>query len=944
MFPATKKIVSAILFSLLLFFQATPTGWGISASSSMGDADIDIQQNDPDINDIMTNIEERYHLNKEEIQHYGEGMNVANEKKTVPELTLFFSPTSPVPGEDITATANPVYFNSDKEHLYFTWFLQHKECTKDSTDAAVKKFCDLDEDGDIDKNDWKIAAMRTIANGGFDWQSGKYNEPSYTEDRDGFDTQNMFGGDQGYKKGSNAYCYAQDPETGAIYELATPGAPSGDPNNPTPRSATSDCNHYFPHPKSGISEVGDGSFDRDEEKFWHTDPYDPDTAGLGHPDEANVVGLGKSSFTWKYAVGDKVGVMVEGISSIPAKHDDSSYAIMWAMPKKNCSVSPTGKYIEKIKGYDVEFLTGNQDLDDCIDKNLIDPREGGQTERIRAALAYSPKFISNDASGEAFGDTATITSSIENTEAKQSTIKYEWTVFVNANGSYDPRGFSTDPNLDTTDGGTNKEASKWIDITRFLNINEFINRYTGNGIVSLPITFNITSDLFKNYTGKKNPSDTKDPNTDSIKKLRVYQKDRIEGGVVKTDTSSIFGGKINSPANIEDKIGTAYFKINVKITENVDITGINAIEGGKRSSSASIVIPVSRMGDNQMIVKKVDVNANNKLVIKKGKAAPTSPLTDIVICNENAKPNGTTPDNYLGIGRNLCLVVKNEIFNLSIANDDNSLKNFQWTLDGEPLLCTSDMAETSSAPIKPLCSDSEEGSLTFLPVTGDAGKVYDVNVSALDSVTGKRISVSRAFQVIDPYATIASQDKDKVWQKYLGYYKKTDSDGKIYAYENLSTTKFQAFPETVASFKVTFPSGIGDRAKYEWVVDGTKISDSTKQTDPDKIQILLSGDPGTTHTITVNGYITEKGRFRNILSKFWNASVFDTEEQSFSNTIEVEIVPKEEESALASPTSFFAAIAKNAPRQILFVFELFLSVFVMIILLSLIFSIGTREK
>lgn len=934
MFSILKKSISASILFSVLFFQGIPISQGVSADlGSLGKADVQIEQNDSDISDMMTAIEERYHINKEALQNYGEGMNVSDNKKTTPEVSLFFSPKSPVPGEDITVMANTLYFNSDKNNLYFTWYLKHKECEKKSsvnhrdTDREKKliaDFCDLDDDNDIDENDWKITATRLLVNAGFDWENAKYDERGYTEDRDGYETQNLFGGDQGFDRG-NAYCYAQDSTTGTLYELATPQA-STDPNDPTPRSASSDCKHYFPDTK-GSGTVGNGSFDRDEEKFWRTDPYDPDTAGTGHPDEANVVGLGRDSFTWKYAVGDTVGVMAEGVSSIPSKHNSASYGIMWAISKEKCSVTPNGSYTEKIKGYDVTFLTGTQDMDTCIEKSLVDPREGGQTERMKLALAYSPKFISNDTSADAFGDTATITSSVENTEADQSTLKYEWKVYIDKNGSYDPRGFSLNSSLDTT--------SNWIDITRFLRIHNLIPAYTGNGIASLPVTFNLTSDLFKNYTGRKNPSDQRDPYTDAIKNLRVYLADTRN----EASKTSVFG----NDRGTRDKVGTAYFKISVQVSENINITGRNAIEGNKRTASANIIIPVSRMGDNEMTVKKVDVNANNKLIVKQD----PSTRRDRVICNERSplsSTEATTNFNYLGIGRNLCLVVKNEILNLSLDNRDGSLQNFQWTSNGEPLPCSADMAETTSSPIKPLCSDDQESNTTFLPVTGDVGQVYDVNVSALDSESGKRISISRAFQVIDPYATITPTDKNKVWQKYLGYYKKTESDGKIYAYENLSTTRFQTFPETVASFRVTFPSGIGDRTKYRWIVDGTKVSDSEKPQDPDKVQVLLSGNPGTVHTLTVEGYAVENGRIRNALSQFWDASLFETAEQQFSSTIEIEIVANEEESALASPKSFFAAIVKNAPKQILFIFELFLSVSVIIILLSLIFSIGTKEN
>lgn len=925
--------IATFLLVLLLFFQCVPVGWGVKAHvPTIGDVDFTVDPKDQDVADIlrsasengsfdisnmMDQIEERYHLNTESLQSYGDSMNVSESKKAAPEVSLFFSPASPVPGEDVTATATSLYFNSDREHLYFTWLLKHEACGKGTPkNDDVKNFCDLDKNGSIDENDWKIAATRTIANGGFDWEGGNYDKD---EDKDGFDTQNIFGGDQGYTEDA-AYCSAQDSESGILYELKGNG-----------------CRHYFPH-TGGRGTVGDGSFGKDEERFFHTDPYDPDTAGTGQSDEANVVGLGRDSLTWKYAVGDKVSVIVEGVSSIPTKHDNASFATMWAIPKNTCGIDGKGEYIEKVKGYDVTFLTGEQNLNDCVEKTLADPREGGQTERMKAGLAYTPTFVSNDTSGDGFGDTVEITSSVENTEADAKTLKYEWTVYINKDGSYDPRGFSMSDDLDTTGGGKNK----WVDVTKFLRANDFIGSYIGNGIASLPITMNLTSALLKEYSGKRNPSDAKDPQTETINKLRVYQKDPSVGEEKNRSAgvSSVFG-----ESDSRDRIGTAYLKVAVKIAENLDMTGRNAVQGNKRTATANVIVPVSRMGDNQIMAKKVSVNENNVLVVQKVPKypdTPNGPKIDAIICDERPpKSNETTNYNYLGIGRNLCLVLKNEILNLSVNNDDGALTNFQWTSNGESLPCTSSMAETSSSPAKPLCDDAQEGNTTFLPITEEAGKTYDVNVTALDSTTGKRISVSRAFQVIDSYASIVSKDKNVVWQKYLGYYKKTDpKDGKLYAYEDLSATRFQGFPKTAASFRVNFPSGIEDRCRWQWTVDGVALSDKKNAKE---IQMNLSESPGTIHRITVEGYYLENEKIRNALSEFWDVSVFDTAEKSFSQTVEVEVVENTGENALASPKSFFAAIAKNAPAQILFVFELFLSVFVMIVLLSLVFTIFATQ-
>ena len=101
------------------------------------------------------------------------------------------------------------------------------------------------------------------------------------------------------------------------------------------------CKHLFPNAPNFTT--GDSKFLLEEERFWGTNPQDPDTSNTGYGDESNIVGRGILNFSWNYQVGDKVGVAVEGTSQIPTKHDEHSKMIMWALPKNDCPV--TGKKV-----------------------------------------------------------------------------------------------------------------------------------------------------------------------------------------------------------------------------------------------------------------------------------------------------------------------------------------------------------------------------------------------------------------------------------------------------------------------------------------------------------------------------------------------------------------------------------------------------------------------
>lgn len=188
---------------------------------------------------------------------------------------------------------------------------------------------------------------------------------------------------------------------------------------------------------------GDGVFTAAEEQFFRTDPGSASTAQNGNKDEANVVGLGQTTFSWNYQNGDQVGVAVEGTSATPTKYDDSSLMIMWALTKNKCALEATGIYTKKIpeeKGYDVEIpvtsITDDEDgqketciggncLNDCLADNLVDPK--GDQHSLNVSLSYAPENPINDPSGIS-GDEVSVSASIVNAQNRDF-INYQWEVY-----------------------------------------------------------------------------------------------------------------------------------------------------------------------------------------------------------------------------------------------------------------------------------------------------------------------------------------------------------------------------------------------------------------------------------------------------------------------------------------------------------------------------------
>lgn len=116
-----------------------------------------------------TTLENRYHLNLQSLQDQGENLNVSSQKGQAPQVLLYFSPSDPKPGVEVEAHAFPEFFSGEKDTLYYTWYIQRKECSLDSSPGSEKKkLCDRNDDGRVTVEDWKIEAMQMIAARNFD--------------------------------------------------------------------------------------------------------------------------------------------------------------------------------------------------------------------------------------------------------------------------------------------------------------------------------------------------------------------------------------------------------------------------------------------------------------------------------------------------------------------------------------------------------------------------------------------------------------------------------------------------------------------------------------------------------------------------------------------------------------------------------------------------------
>ncbi|MBI2439462.1 MAG: hypothetical protein HYV45_02590 [Candidatus Moranbacteria bacterium] len=870
----------------------------------------------PSASSMAGDIEKRYHLDLGAIQNQGEEFNTSGNKKMTPEVSLFFNPTDPKEGQKITAKALPIYFSNNENDLYYTWYLKRVDCDKET--------CDYDDNGKYDEEDWKIEAMRILAQNGYDSSDTNYGSD---DDNDGYKAR--FGGNN--KVGHVDHCYFHDNVSGKNYEFAeSTGSPefpcpsgtsaacmlpeeeitsgSNDPSEnfftitssttcqfagfPVCSSETSTascstgtprcvadpsttacgtalssctpqaesnskpyCKHIFPE----ASKSGDGVFGKTEERFWGTNPHDPDTADNGNKDEANVIGLGQSSFTWNYVSGDKVGVAVEGTSMFPTKHDDGSNMIMWAFSKNNCSISEasgTGAYTKTIRGYKVSIPTVDIDMNKCLKNNLIDPAEGGQPSNLDVSVTATPESPTNDPTESAAGDTVVAYANISNVGRNATEVLYEWNVSISDNIRFDATSGGNVANI-------TKELQNW----------GLLGNSKGNGLNTIELRLNIP----------QNSKRTAEFGT-SEKKLGDF----LSGGV-------------------------GYLRFRVDAVENFS-------SGVVRKGKSDVIVKFLSTGEK---INTYRVRTITETV--RGITVGLDQSSDS-ICNDLSD-------------RAVCSIIKNDIIGVKV--DTGGLSDFQWAINGKPLVC--------SKVVSSECADEKQTNVNFFPVTGNVGDTYTVSVTANDSQSGKNITMARTFRIVEPSVYIRSTNNNVAWPKLLGQYKditgSSGSSGKCAnnLCDHFSETVFEAYAGSDLSFKRGFvPAYIESMSTSEWRLNGERVDGST---DPQTITFSADRSLGDIYSLDFVSRVIQSDDIRRALFAIWNVSPFDTAEKNMSIATQIELRdPAITYATPLGPEKYFAALTSYFPASILFTFRIFVSVGLILFICGLLYGLLERRR
>lgn len=897
----------------------------------------------PSPTQVARELEQRYHVDPAAMQNMGEGFNVSANKKNVPEVSLFFSPTDPKVGEKISAKAFPVMFTNSDEDLYYTWYLKRKDCDIGPS-GGKPAYCNADGVGGITVNDWKVAAARILATDGV--EKSEFSPYSSDTDSDAYHAE--FGG--GNKKNTTDWCYLYNQATGALYELVdtvsnatvfsgcaagqvptcisentyidpgeinqnvncsggdcsvsnngdtfeydstysavgSPDCSGGTPLCPAPtiarcvssalqdgeftfsqtsapgscslESITADgCTHLFPWPDSNFDgslagaerdDAGDGSFGLKEEEFWGTNPKDPDTADNGSKDEANTVGLGQNVFEWNYEAGDKIGVVVEGTSMVTTKHDDSSYAVMWAWSRNNCSVSSTDSYRQMISGYLVNIPTiemTDAKWDACFNDNLVDPMQGGQKTKLDISVSASPDNPMNDRTDEKSGDVVSATASVNNSSRPASELLYTWKVEMNTNTG---AGFQ--------------------DITAKLVTDGMLEASSGNGLDSIRFALNMDSNFLTTFGI---PAIT-DP---IYLRIGVVVKENFSSGIERNGKSDVIVRVSNTTKKIK-----AY------------------------STAAALVA-----GKYQVSVSQAICNA------------PFHTAADFASCSAQPDPAACVK---LYASENLdktaCRIVNDEIIGVEV--DATGLADFSWTLNGIPLSCTSAVSASAA------CAN---GNQVFFATPGKAGETYTLQVNATDTTTGKSVTLARTFQIVDPEVILESADVNSIWPKYIGDY--TAIDGTLFA--DYSENTFETYGTGNIKFKARFlPSFLGTLSSRSWNIDLTPVAESVP------FEIDYAPAPAKTfgdlYNVSFSASLVQPEEKRAALRDIWGIEALESAEDIVMESVQIEVV-EPELLATAGPKKFFAAVSTYLPSSILFSFKLIATMALLLFTVGFVFSL-----
>jgi hypothetical protein len=687
-----------------------------------------------------------------------------------------------------------------------------------------------------------------------------------------------------------------------------------------------------------------------QELFWRTNPRDPSTADNGQVDAANVWGVGQQEFSWYYHKGDKVGVVVEGISIEATKYEEASMKVMWAYPKNNCNVPALLKDEKKvwIKGYEViipmvHSCRTDSDidtLDDIGDNN-------GEEENIDSSFWCSG--VTDDENTPEDEHAECLRRSFR--RIGENTAGFLLDLAINGGPCFSIRKCLYDNLVDPTEGGQSAKLDVRISYSPTNPINDNSHdpdepdyqgdRLTLNAVATSGSDMPRDSDMRYDWE-IYGTTETEIPAPDSLS-WDMLNRNELELKQMKGPNL----GTIKFPLHLEEDY--TMLKARVTVTENIK-------RGVANEGHAEIVIPIFSAG-KQIKVFRPEVNMSNAFPLS---AQPFDPsLTPYN--NTVSRPICTNRSDLFN-----CNVVKQDVLGVYMEQpDDGAYQNISWKLDGQPIIpisLTTDNGSTTCDPsVNPTCISDVSGgssSVAYFPILENPGHKYVLSFSA-DMVPEEaaekddiqKINSIRYFTVSEPYIKIlAGRDPgppynippDGNW-KHLGSYidptLQVDlATGLPPITEDYNQSEFEVYPGGQVQLHVETNVPIFD--PLTWIINtDTMVTDQSFALalgigiDPAEnnsiIQFVAHEEPGYVYNISTNPLIcTQDFEAKRFLHEYYNVGWDDFYEKTVSDTVAVHIIPDERGSALSlksAPRKILGAVFTHLPSYLMFLLRLIMT-------------------
>jgi hypothetical protein len=354
---------------------------------------------------------------------------------------------------------------------------------------------------------------------------------------------------------------------------------------------------------------------------------------------------------------------------------------------------------------------------------------------------------------------------------------------------------------------------------------------------------------------------------------------------------------------------TGYMRISVRVAENFSANSV-------RKGRTNALVQFTSTRNKITAYKAEPILVSDKMRVQ-------IPSSGGVICQDAV------------LDRAICRILQNEIIGMRI--DGEGLANFHWTINNEPLACGHN--------VSPDCLDSESNEVNFFPASGSRGSSYTVSVTATDIQTGKTLTLSRLFQVVDPQIAVVSADQATTFPKFLGEYldvRGSASDCLEGICSNYSDSVLQGYAGTQLKVRPLFiPSFLRNVSQIEWEVNGQTVTPNADN----ELTIDASNISGErVVNVAVRGLTVEPNEVRRALIDTWGISQLDSAEARFEKNVQIEIVNKEgQQTALSGVQKYLGAIGTYLPSTVLFTIRMALSGALLVFVIGFLFILIPEE-